>query len=84
MVQTRVVPRIDALSHAGRMGGLRVSRQVVKELFVGGAKQPLAGGPEAGLCRWPCLLRDLAARQQRFEVDAFELPAAIRKHQNLR
>src|SRR5580658_3032789 len=79
-----VVPGIDTLRHlAGTSGGLRVSGEIVEELLVCGSKQALACGAEAGFCRRSGLLRNLAARQERFEINAVELFAAI-ENQNLR
>ena len=80
----RVGPGIDRLRHqARRASGLSVAQQVVKQLLVGCAKEAFARGAEPRLRRRPRFLGDLAASQQRFEIDAVEFLAAVH-HQDLR
>src|SRR2546427_7387834 len=58
-------------------GELRIASQIMNELGVGRAEEPFTDGPKSGLAWWPSLLRALEAREQRVEIQAFELLAAI-------
>src|SRR6266705_1255518 len=58
-------------------GELRIASQIMNELGVGRAEEPFTDGPKPGLAWWPSLLRALEAREQRIEIQAVELLAAI-------
>src|SRR5713226_8096294 len=61
---------------------LGVSRKTVDELGAG-SKKPFAHRSKAWLSGWPSFLGAFVAREQRLEVDAFELVAAV-NNQDLR
>src|SRR5208283_4248052 len=78
-----MIPRIYTLGdQAVTTGRLRVALKVVKKLLVGGPENALAGGAKARFCRRPRFLGNFTACQERFEIGAFKLLAAVH-HQNL-
>src|SRR5207247_9750917 len=73
-----VVLGIDGFGDLTHMRGeLRIASQIMNELGVGRAEEPFTDGPKPGLAWWPSLLRALEAREQRVEIQAVELLAAI-------
>src|SRR5262245_1546238 len=74
----RVALGIDGLGDLPHLRGkLRIASQIMNELGVGRAEEPFTDGPKPGLGWWPRLLRALEAREQRVEIQAVELLAAI-------
>src|ERR1017187_458595 len=61
------------------LGDVGVSRETVDELGAG-SKTPFAHGTKAWLSGWPSFLDAFVAREQRLEVDAFELLSAVDDH----
>src|SRR5260370_37322009 len=58
------------------LGDVGVPRETVDELGAG-SKEPFAHGTKAWLSGWPSFLGAFKAREQRLEVDAFDLLAAF-------